>query len=421
MAISGAWIGEQLLGVFEDITDRRNMEDARETLETQLRESQKMEAIGTLAGGIAHDFNNLLAVIIGNVTLAEDSLPANLLVQSYLKAIGEAASRAKSTVQQILTFSHKHVPEQVTRFLRPVLEEALKLLRFTLPAGIELDISLRERPLAVSCDANQIGQVLMNLCTNAWHAMEDDAGRIEIKLDQARIDAETGQKPEGLADGDYAKLLVRDNGRGMDEATRERIFQPFFTTKDVGKGTGLGLSVVYGIVKAHHGAIDVRSAPGEGTSVAIYLPLTETPEASGEKKPATSTVRGNGQRVLYVDDEVAMVLLVQRMLDRSGFTTRGFTDAREAVDAVRADPHGFDIVVTDFNMPDLTGIAVATEVRRLRPDLPVLITAGYITDELRASAVKAGVRQIVFKPNIVDELCPIIHDLLSAKLGTGLS
>jgi PAS domain S-box-containing protein len=408
--------GDRIFAFTHDVTDRKRADEHRAVLEAQLRESQKMEAIGTLAGGIAHDFNNLLAVILGNVVLGRRDMAASPEALLSLDEIKKAAERAKNLVQQILTFSRKRSPERQTLALRPILEEALKLLRSTLPAGIEMVANLTDTPLTVCADANQIEQVVMNLCTNAWQAMDDNVGWIEIGLESVRLEPEAAGALDGLTPGDYARIAVSDRGHGMDEATRLRIFEPFFTTKEVGKGTGLGLSVVHGIVKAHQGAIAVESAPERGTTVTVFLPLTLEAVDTLPLHIAPVADSGHGQRVLYVDDEIAMVRLVQRMLDRLGYRTTGFTVPTAAVNALRTVPHDFDLVVTDYNMPRMSGLEVAREVRRIRPDLPVVITAGYITDELRTNAFLAGVRHVVFKPNAIDELCRIIHQLLSSSV-----
>jgi PAS domain S-box-containing protein len=408
----------RLIGTHVDITERRQAEETRVALETQLRESQKMEAIGTLAGGIAHDFNNLLAVIIGNVALAQEDVEANGWVAKNLMAIEIAAGRAKELVKQILTFSYRRTDDQENQQLRPILEEALKLLRPTLPAGIDLTVDFTGTPLSVVCNANQIEQVLINLCTNAWHAMERDVGRIEIGLEPVSLGEETTQRLDGLSAGAYARLTVADDGHGMDDATQAHIFEPFFTTKEVGKGTGLGLSVVHGIVKAHRGAIEVRSSPGAGTTMSVYLPIAAISAESTSRRTPPEEVHGRGQRVLFVDDETAMVELVNQMLERFGYRTAGFSVAQEAIDALRAEPDEFDLVVSDFNMPMMSGLDVALEARRIRPDLPVVIIAGHITDELRSNAAAAGVRRIISKPNIVDDLCRVVHDLLSPTANT---
>ena len=403
----------RLIGTHVDITERRQAEEKRAALEAQLRESQKMEAIGTLAGGVAHDFNNLLAMILGNVALARQDAQSNGEALVSLDEINKAAVRAQTLVQQILTFSRKQPHELISQPLQPAVDEALGLLRASLPAGIELVADLSEAPLQVRSDGNQIVQVLMNLCTNAWQSVAGPLGRIEVGLHKVHPDERAIQALNGLAPGDHACLSVSDNGSGMDEATQARIFEPFFTTKGVGQGTGLGLSVVHGIVKAHSGAIEVRSQPGQGTRVTVYLPLSAARPESAAPVAAIGPVDGAGQRVLYVDDEASLVLLVERMLNRLGYLTTGCASAEAAIAAVRAAPQAFDLVVTDYNMPGHSGLDVAREVKRIRPDLAVVISSGYITDELRLAAQQIGVSQVVYKPNTVNELCSIIHRLFN--------
>ncbi|OHE77647.1 MAG: hypothetical protein A3G75_09125, partial [Verrucomicrobia bacterium RIFCSPLOWO2_12_FULL_64_8] len=381
--------GEPLyfIRIAEDITERKRAEEARSELEVQLREAHKLEAIGTLAGGIAHDFNNILGTIIGNAALARQDVGAGHPALVSLDEIYKASQRAKGLVQQILAFSRKQPQQLRIQPLRPVVEDAVKLLRATLPASVELAAALPVLPLYVHADATQIEQVLLNLCTNAWHAMEERAGRIEIGLGAVLLDAAAVSTLSGLQPGPHACLSVSDNGCGMDAATQARIFEPFFTTKAVDQGTGLGLSVVHGIVKAHHGAITLQSAPGAGATFRIYFPAAAAPHAEALPEPAApGSGRGSGQHVLYVDDDEAMVFLVTRMLDGLGYRVSGYERAEEALEAVRADAGDFDLAVTDFNMPGLSGLEVAQELARIRPGLPVVITSGYITEELRTNA-----------------------------------
>ena len=402
-------------GFLTDITERVRADEARKLLEVQLRSAQKMEAIGTLAAGIAHDFNNILAAILGNAALAKKDVAAGQVADALvsLEEIDKAGGRGRQLVQQILAFSRKQPQDLVIQPLRPLVEDALGLLRATLPAGVEVGIALADVPLNVYSDATQIHQLLMNLCTNAWHALEGRAGRIELELTEVLVDAGQGGRVDGLASGRYARIRVSDNGCGMDEATQARIFEPFYTTKPVDKGTGLGLAVVHGIVKSHQGAIVVESAPRKGTRVDVYLPVAQGGVAT--EPPATDAPRvqsGAGKHVLYVDDDEAMVFLVKRMLEDLGYRVSSFDRPNEAMEAVRARPFDFDLIVTDFNMPGLSGLEVARELHAIRRELPVVITSGYITEELTAGARAAGVRQVVYKPNTVDELCATIRRLL---------
>jgi PAS domain S-box-containing protein len=393
-----------------DISKRMEAEADLRRYEAQLRQAQKMESVGTLAGGIAHDFNNILGALIGNVELALENAAGGHSVVPQLQEIRKAGSRARTLVRQILTFSRHEPQELVTQRLRPVVDETHRLLRATLPAGVELDTALLDDTLQVHADATQIQQVLMNLCTNAWHALEGRDGHIVIGLDAAVIEAGHA----GLPAGRYAHLWVSDTGAGMDAATRERIFEPFFTTKPVGQGTGLGLSVAHGIVVAHHGAIEVDSVPGHGSTFHLYLPAVEeeAPAAAPAALPGASA-RGHGEHVMYVDDDETMVTMVEHMLIRAGYRVSAFQSALAAIAAVREHPQRFDFVMTDFNMPECSGLDVAQAVADVRPELPVAISSGYITTELRALATAAGVRGLLEKENTFEELCSLIASILA--------
>lgn len=397
-----------------DISARKEAEADLRRFEAQLRDVQKMESIGTLAGGIAHDFNNILGAILGNVALARQDLGDDHPALVSLEEIHKASVRARNLVHQILTFSRREPQELVTQPLRPVIEETHKLLRATLPARVEFDVMFTDSPLHARADATQVQQVLMNLCTNAWHALKEGAGRIGVGLDAVTLDLAATQRLGGLAPGAYAHLWVSDTGIGMDAATRERIFEPFFTTKPVGQGTGLGLSVVHGILSAHQGAISVDSEPGKGSTFHLYFPLVASElSAASDEAEAAAPARGHGERVLYVDDDQTMVILVQRILERSGYFVSGFQDAQEALAAVREHPDDFDFVVTDFNMPEFSGLDVAHELAHIKPGLPVVISSGYITDELREEARRAGVRSLLEKQNTFQELSALVARILA--------
>ena len=404
------------LAMVTDITERKVAEAKRSLLEGQLRQSQKMEAIGTLAGGIAHDFNNILAAILGNVALAQRDLGADHPAAGRLAQIGQAASRARSLVQQIVAFSRQQPQELVAQPLAPLLEETLKLLRSTLPAQVELEARIVDPSLAIDADATQLQQVLMNLCTNAWHAMGGNPGRIVLGLDGVMLDGEAATRLGDLAPGRYAHLWVSDNGCGMDEATRARVFEPFFTTKPVGQGTGLGLSVVHGIVAAHRGAITVSSSPGIGSNFEMHFPLAQSGAHQARASAEGGTApRGAGQHVLYVDDDAVMMLMVDGLLQAAGYRVTCLDDPRQALRRAVAPDADFDVVVTDFNMPDLTGIDLARELARLRPGLPLVITSGYLSEGLRIDAQQAGVRHVLQKEYTLEQL----PGLLSRVLGAG--
>ena len=410
---SGTRVG--VLAMVTDATERKSVEANRVMLEAQLRQSQKMEAIGTLAGGIAHDFNNILAAILGNVAMVEQDLGMAHPSRGRLEQIAKAGVRARNLVQQIVAFSRRQPQELVVQPLRPLLEEAVELLRSTLPALVRFEVQLSDAPLQIGGDATQLQQVLMNLCTNAWHALHGSTGRIVVGLEPVMLDADATGRLGGLLPGPHAHVWVSDDGCGMDEATRLRVFEPFFTTKMVGLGTGLGLSVVHGIVSAHRGAITVKSTPGQGSTFDLYFPLA-TPLASAAPPPppeATLASRGHGEHVLYVDDDPVMLLMVEALLQRRGYRVTCVTDPGEALERVRAGSDTFDVVVTDFNMPELSGLDLARELIRLRPALPVVISSGYVTDTMLAEAKIAGVRQVMRKENTLEELCSLAQRLLA--------
>ncbi len=399
-----------------DISERKQAEAAHASLEAQLRESQKMQAIGTLAGGIAHDFNNALATILGNVELARQDASTNPAALESLEEIRKASARTRDLVQQILSFSRKQPIERRPTALAPVVAESVRLLRASVPARLALDVDCADDVPAVLADASQIQQVLINLATNAMQAMQGGHGRIGIRLDTVTLDSALADaRPalralHALRPGCTVRLAVSDDGPGMDKTMQERIFEPFFTTKPLGVGTGLGLSVVHGIVRAHEGVIAVDSAPGKGATFTLYLPLAEirtgVPETAMRGAAAAPPLSlSSGRHILYIDDDESLVFLVQRLLERRGFRVSGYVSQPEALAALRADPHRFDLVVTDYNMPGLSGLDVAREVRAIRADLPVAVASGFIDEELRAQAAGAGVRELIFKVDAAQDLC----------------
>jgi signal transduction histidine kinase len=406
----------QQFNLMLDVRERIDAERARRiALEEQLRESQKMEAIGTLAGGIAHDFNNIMGALLGNLALAQEDVGSSHPAAPSLQQVHQAALRARSLVQQILVFSRRQPTELANQPLLPLVREAVALLRATLPAGVSLETVLPATPVHVMCDPTQIQQVLLNLCTNAWHAMKGDSGRIEIGL-EALLFEDPSQRPRGLASDAVVRLWVSDDGKGMDEATLKRVFEPFFTTKPVGQGTGLGLSVVHGIVTAHGGAISVESWPGRGSRFDIYLPQAAA-EPDEDKKGGTvgshfNPSLGQGEHVLYLDDDEVMCLMVEHLLKRTGYRITTIGDPKAALALIQERPQAFDIVVTDYNMPQLSGIEVVRQLAALRADLPVIVSSGLVTDTLRAQAYQAGARAVMHKERSVEELVPLLRLLL---------
>ena len=402
-----------------DLTERRDSEAIRAQLQAQLRESQKMEALGTLAGGVAHDFNNIVAAIIGNVELALDDVPADSPARTSLTEIRKASRRARDLVQQILAFSRRQLLERQVIELAPVVEESVRLLRATLPAGVDLSLYIGDGVPRVLADATQIEQVLLNLCTNAWQAVRGVAqGRVAIRL-------EAHQGSPAAADtalSEWARLTVCDNGQGMSDETRARMFEPFFTTKPPGKGTGLGLAVVHGILRDHDAVLQVQSAPGEGSTFSVYLPAVAGAASpvvapmAAQVRPQRAAAPGRAH-ILYVDDDEMIAFLMERLLQREGYRVTVFTHAAQALTAVRDHAEPFDLVITDYNMPGMSGLDFARAVRELRPDSPVAITSGYISEELRALAPAAGVSELIYKPNTVEELFAAVDRLARTVLG----
>ncbi|MDP2007902.1 MAG: PAS domain S-box protein [Rubrivivax sp.] len=405
----------RFIALARDISERKQGDAQRGVLERQLREAQKIESIGTLAGGIAHDFNNILPAILGNVALARQDLPPAHPALASLEQIQRAGLRARTLVEQILAFSRRQPQALVAQPLQPVLEETLSLLRATLPAAVRLDTAISDEAVPVEVDATQLQQVLMNLCTNAWHALPDGRGRIEVGMavadgtEVARLGASAQQA------GPCMHLWVSDNGCGMDAATRERIFDPFFTTKPVGHGTGLGLSVVHGIVRGHHGSISVQSTPGEGSRFDVLLPLAAaTPAVPGAREVGgVAVTAGRGEAVWYVDDDPVMALMVQRLLQREGYAVSVCDNAVQALARARETGRAPALVITDYNMPELSGLELAAQLIRRWPGLPVVLTTGYVTDTLQAEATQCGVRALLRKENTLEELPPLVRRLVS--------
>ncbi len=391
--------------VLRDLTERQRAEDLRARLEAQLADAKRMEAIGTLASGIAHDFNNILAVVLGYTELAQHKLGGDHPVAKHLIGIERASRQGSELVREILTFGRQTREERRVASMRTVIEEAVESASAHLPAQIELDsVFGADIPYAL-INPTQIYQVVMNLCTNAQHAIGERPGHIEVRVESTIFTPDETDLDLDLKPGPYIHVSVSDTGEGMDAATQERIFEPFFTTKPFGLGTGLGLSVVHGIVKAHGGAITATSRVGEGTTFDLYFPAVEAPDGHREAAPPElGLAPGNGVRIAYVDDDESLVSLKTEALNELGYITSGYTDSAEALEAVRADPLAFGLVITDFNMPGLSGLELARELELVRPALPVVLVSAYVTDELQAEAALCGVRQILSKPTRLQDL-----------------
>jgi PAS domain S-box-containing protein len=398
-----------LVANYRDITERKAAEEERTRLAQRLRQAEKMEAVGRLAGGIAHDFNNILGGIIGYSEMLAEQAPEGAL-RRYATNVLIGAKRARALVDQILAYSRSQRGERVPVDLGRVVAETLDLVRGSLPRGILLEGNVPAAAVHVVGDATQLHQVLMNLCTNAIHAM-GSAGTLRVTLETMDT-AESRLLWHGsLPAGSYATLRVADTGSGMDTTTLARIFEPFFTTKDVGKGTGLGLSLVYGIVTDSSGAIDVSSRVGEGSVFTIYLPRLDGVVAAEEEEKVPAP-RGKGQRILVIDDEAPLVAVTTEVLSRLGYEAVGFSSSREALAQVEAAPSRFDAVITDEVMPGLSGTELAERLRALRPNLPVVLVSGYIGPMMTERAHAAGVGRILKKPVQSGETASALADLL---------
>jgi signal transduction histidine kinase/ActR/RegA family two-component response regulator len=386
----------------------------KEALEADLCQAQRMEAVGTLASGIAHDFNNILGAVIGYAEMALETLPSDSRIREYIQQIWNAGERARGVIDQIRVFSRRAELERRPVRLRALCEEAVGLLRASLPATIviELHVEADASEAVVLGDPSRLHLVIINLCTNAAQAM-DGRGLLEIRLDIVEPEQELALSHGVLAPGRYLRLAVTDTGHGIDAATAERIFEPFFTTKRFGGGTGLGLTTTHAVVADHGGALNLRSRLSEGSTFEVYLPHLEL-STTIEESVITAIPRGRGEIVMLVDDERSLVMLGEEMLARLGYEPVGFDSAPRALAAFRADPGRFDLTLTDASMPEMTGTQLASELRKIRPDLPVVLMTGYPgpvrADRLRA----AGIREILRKPlashtlaeSIARHLCP---------------
>jgi PAS domain S-box-containing protein len=384
-----------------------------EQLEKQLQQAAKLEAIGTLAGGIAHDFNNILSAILGYAQIARNQIDKNHPLAYPLQHIQAAGERAADLVEQILTFSRQDQVRQPLRPLRvqPIIKEALRLLRSSIPTTIKLIQQIDTAALSIMADPVQIHQVIMNLCTNARQAIDSEHGEIRVSLRDVTLEPTASQPaaPE-LPPGRYLELCVTDSGCGMDEQTMQRIFDPFFTTKPKDRGTGLGLAVVHGIVKTHQGHIEVSSLPGQGTTFTVLLPAIEGRQST--EASVVTPVRGGSENILLVDDEHQLTDMLTRVLERLGYRVTAFNDSLAAARCFRDNSGDFDLVITDMTMPNMTGAELAKEFLALRPALPVILVTGYNERINRETALYLGVREFLSKPLRKDDLARTIREIL---------
>jgi signal transduction histidine kinase/ActR/RegA family two-component response regulator len=400
--------------LFAMALERKRGEEEKHNLEERLRHSQKMEAIGLLAGGIAHDFNNILGAVIGYTELAVMDIPADSHTRYNLVQVLSAAERAKDTIKQILTFSRKSKEEKTLIYLSDVVKEALNLLRSTLPATIEIRPELDSTLIPLIANPTQINQVIFNLCTNAAYAMREKGGILTVALKEIKNDADS-PRLKRMAPGRYQVLSVGDTGPGMPPEIRDRIFEPYFTTKGKGEGTGMGLAIVHGIVKNHGGDIELVSEPGTGTTFHVYLPVTGEKPAAVPDKEQNQSVQGGTERILFVDDEYLLVDVGEKMLTKLGYRVVTKTDGIEALEMFRADPDRFDLVITDQAMPHMTGIRLTGELKALRPDIPVILCTGF-SEEIDEENYKArGISGFIMKPLALEKIAGEIRRVLEKE------
>ena len=398
--------------VMRDVTERKQADQERRELEARVLHAQKLESLGVLAGGIAHDFNNILAAIVGFGDLAAQATTDNASVQESLGQVSKAAGRAKELVDQILTFSRPDVQQRAPTRVQTVAKEALKLLGVSLPATIEIRTNIDEKCRPVLADAAQLHQIIMNLSTNAYQAMRERTGVLTLEVAHATVDTETAHRDASLEPGEYVRLSVADTGEGMDRATMARAFEPYFTTKERGEGTGLGLATVHGIVKSHGGEITVDSKPGAGTRFDVFLPVLHEDVREPRPEDDPQPPPGGSESILFADDEESMVLMAELTLGRLGYKVTGCRNGAEALEAFRADPESFDLVITDQTMPKMTGASLAGELLRIRADLPIILCTGFSETVSEEQAKDVGVREYLKKPFRPDDLARAVRRAL---------
>lgn len=404
----------KLIGIvesFQETTKWKKVEAEKTKLEQELRQAQKMEAIGTLAGGIAHDFNNILAPIYGYTEMALMLLPDNHKAKTYLNNVLKAAHRAKELAKQILTFSRQETQKQAPLELQSIIKEALKLLRASIPSTIEIRQNIDPQCRPVLANPTQLHQVLMNICTNAYHAMREKGGILEVSLFPYTITKEDSIKNINLHPGSYLRLDISDTGQGIDKQILGRIFEPYFTTKDSGEGTGMGLSVSHGIIKSHRGHISVYSEPGHGTTFKIYLPVAEGTAPQLESIPSEALPTGN-EKVMLIDDEKTTLDVEKNILTTLGYDVSDYNNPLDALEYFRHHTDKFDLIITDMTMPRMTGDKLAAEIKALRPEIPIIICTGFTKILSKEKAEEIGIATFLTKPVPMKDFATVVRKVL---------
>jgi PAS domain S-box-containing protein len=400
-------------GIGRDVTERVLSEEKVKKLQQQIAIAQKIESIGILAGGIAHDFNNILFPIIGHAEMLLEDIPEDSPFRMDLNQIYAGALRAGELVKQILTFSRQESGELKLIKIQPIIKEALKLIRSTVPTTIDIKQDIQPDCGVIKADPTQIHQIIINLAINAYHAMEETSGKLKIRLKKVELEKSDLLNP-GVKPGTYACLTVSDTGKGMDNELIAKIFDPFFTTKKTGKGTGMGLSVVYGIVKNMNGTIQVYSEPGKGTKFQVYLPIVKAVKKQ-QTTNAEASIQGGSEHILLVDDENNVTTVVKQMLGRLGYQVSSRTSSLEALDAFRLNPDRFNLVITDMQMPNIPGDKLAVELLKIRSDIPILLCTGFSETMSEKSAASIGIKGFLLKPIVMKDLAQKIRVVLDKK------
>ncbi len=402
------------LNFLSDITERKEAQSARQKLERRLRQAQKMEAIGTLTGGVAHDFNNILSIIMGYTELVQGEVPEGDIAGKGLREIKAASLRAKDVIRQLLTFSRKGDEAQAPQDIGLIIKEGMRMMRSTIPSSVDINTRINRDLPKVMANPTQIHQLIVNLCKNASDAMLDNGGTLAVRLEPESLDDTAALSDPELTPGDYVKLTVSDTGHGIAGPDLDRIFDPYFTTKDVDKGTGLGLSVVLGIVQAHGGVIRVESAPDRGTLFEVFFPVADGEMAAPAEEPRQNLPTGT-ERILFVDDELSVVHLNQIRMEKLGFRVFSETDPQKALERFQANPERFDLVITDMTMPKMTGDMLSREILRIRPAMKIILCTGYSEKISEATAASIGIARFIEKPVAIDTLAAAARAVLDGE------
>jgi len=405
---------QRILVLENEVNKNKQLEEEKKNLEIQLIQAQKMESLGTLASGIAHDFNNILTPIIGYTEMMLRKAPSEGLSRKNLLAILEATNRAKDLVKQILTFGRQTKPEKNRLLLQPIIKEALKLLRSSIPSTISIRQDIEDGFGQVNANPTQIHQMIMNLGINAYHAMRGNGGVLKITLRQKKISTEDRSNYPTLAIGSYMELVIGDTGQGIDNRLVKRIFDPYFTTKKLGEGTGLGLSLVHSIVKDHNGHITVESEAGKGTTFHIFLPSIVATASRSEVKP-NETLPGGCEHILLVDDEPLLLQMVKQMLEGLGYKVTIQSNSIDALKLLGNHPEQFDIVITDMTMPYMTGDKLAQRLLEIKPDIPVVLCSGFSETITENEILPRNIRAFLTKPLTMAQIASTIRGILDRE------